>query len=384
MPKGSKRKTNTRTIPYARGFRPPSSKKCIAAITHPILPLDLIPSHLKPDETSFSPISRPTSIDDWLAQYNEPGQSYQQFLTDCPWISKRKWRQIHCEFKPEGKTITERYLNMAIYLVPLGEFDSSAICPTPNFLDLLEYVKIFYNLPVKSLSNIALELKGREVFLTKSCDTKESSPLKCRKRSVSSERYLIESRYNSKTGNRQLRVHSILTVLKKLMPSDALFVIGLTMEDLFEDKTDLFVAGMAAGNHRVGVFSFSRYNPTCSFSKELWYDIDHEECSDNTKEVNKRLLLQRSCKLLVHELAHLLGVDHCIWYDCCMNGSGHLSEDFRQSMFLCPVDLNKLQTLCGFDVVERYQRMKEFFRRHKLVEEQKWIERRLQQIMCDD
>lgn len=40
--------------------------------------------------------------------------------------------------------------------------------------------------------------------------------------------------------------------------------------------------------------------------------------------------LQRSCKLLVHEIAHLLGVDHCIWFSCCMNGSGHLSEDFGE------------------------------------------------------
>eukprot|EP00118_Oscarella_pearsei_P004823 m.21161 g.21161 ORF g.21161 m.21161 type:complete len:75 (+) comp28147_c0_seq1:1433-1657(+) len=47
----------------------------------------------------------------------------------------------------------------------------------------------------------------------------------------------------------------------------------------------------------------------------------------------KRLILQRSCKLLVHELSHLLGVDHCVFYDCCMNGSGHLEEDFSGSIY---------------------------------------------------
>ena len=55
--------------------------------------------------------------------------------------------------------------------------------------------------------------------------------------------------------------------------------------------------------------------------------MDEEEC----------VLLQRCCKLLVHEIGHLLGVGHCIHYACCMQGSGHLLEDFEQPSFLCPV-----------------------------------------------
>ena len=80
----------------------------------------------------------------------------------------------------------------------------------------------------------------------------------------------------------------------------------------------------------------------------------------------------------MHETAHLLGVDHCVYYSCCMNGSGHLAEDFRklkyyvccsvmpvpicimyintgQSMHLCPVDLRKLCHLCGFNISQRYK-----------------------------
>jgi len=37
-------------------------------------------------------------------------------------------------------------------------------------------------------------------------------------------------------------------------------------------------------------------------------------------ELQQRLMLQRSCRLLVHELAHLFGFEHCIYYACCMNG----------------------------------------------------------------
>ena len=63
-----------------------------------------------------------------------------------------------------------------------------------------------------------------------------------------------------------------------------------------------------------------------------------------------------------------------------MNGSGHLEEDFRQPMFLCPVDLRKLQTLCGFDVITRYKNMAEFFKKHGMKEEEDWVVKRCELI----
>lgn len=85
--------------------------------------------------------------------------------------------------------------------------------------------------------------------------------------------------------------------------------------------------------------------------------------------------LNRTCKLLVHETLHLLGFDHCVYMDCCMNGSGHLQEDFKQSMFLCPVDLKKLMVLFDFNLVERYKKMQKFFEKHKSVEDVKWLQK---------
>ena len=152
------------------------------------------------------------------------------------------------------------------------------------------------------------------------------------------------------------------------------------MHDLFADHSDLFVAGMAAGNHRVGVFSFYRYQPSLQFSTEYWYQVTNQLVNDDTATV----MLQRSCKLLVHEICHILGVDHCIFYSCCMNGSGHLDEDYRQSMHLCPVDLHKLQVLCGFRPVERYEQLLAFFQRHSMKDEAEWVRGRLQYISTDN
>ena len=36
-------------------------------------------------------------------------------------------------------------------------------------------------------------------------------------------------------------------------------------------------------------------------------------------------------QVTVHELLHLLGLDHCIYFACLMNGSGSLEEDHRQA-----------------------------------------------------
>ena len=59
----------------------------------------------------------------------------------------------------------------------------------------------------------------------------------------------------------QLKVDSIHALLRQEIPDDALCLIGLTMMDLYEDETDLFVAGLAAGNQRVAVsISVTNYN----------------------------------------------------------------------------------------------------------------------------
>lgn len=66
-------------------------------------------------------------------------------------------------------------------------------------------------------------------------------------------------------------------------------------------------------------------------------------------------------------------MEHCIYLNCCMNGSGHLEEDFEQSMFLCPIDLKKLALIVDFDLVVRYKQMKQFFDKHNAVKESQWL-----------
>ena len=118
-----------------------------------------------------------------------------------------------------------------------------------------------------------------------------------------------------------------------------------------------FVFGQASLTGRVGIYSFARYG-------------------GGTKE----LRLRRSCKVLTHESGHMFGLAHCSWFRCIMNGSHHLAESDARPMHLCPVDLRKLQWSVGFDVVERYRRLRDICREAHFDDEAQWLDGELARI----
>lgn len=387
MPKAKLKKgKRALAVPYARGFRPPSAKRrCGAARRGREEGEGRLGREYEPS-THFAPVPAPSSVDDWLAQYNEEGQTYTQFLKENPWLSSRKVKYCQMTFRPDGKTLLERYPEGKIYLLPLGdEGDNEA----PDFAHLADYTSRFFELPVEVLPAVELSVNihKQEVLWVESTtppDPQEGrGTTSTRRKSYRPRLHRLEARFHAPSGRYQLQGSSVLMQVRSVMPKDALCLMALTVSDLYDTPPDLFVAGLAGGNHRVGVFSLKRYAPSLAFSTEHWHQMWHAsrrgQGSGGRKEEAK-ILLQRSCKLLVHEVSHLLGVDHCIWYSCCMNGSGHLAEDFRQPSHLCPVDLRKLQQLCGFDMVRRYGRLGEFYTAHGLEEERQWVERRVSYI----
>ena len=356
MPKfrKSKRACKIKHVPYVTGFHPPSHREAILACGDTNSKKDYNPY------TSFKPVPKCNSENDWLAQYCEEGQSFPEFIQTCPWLSKRKCKGVRQEFVSSGTTLQAKYPDGAIYLVPLGDFNTES---SPDFHSLVEYVKIFCDLPVKTLPKLNLINSGKGDIYWSDLETNAIFKVKSRR----------------KNENYQLNIISLLEYMPNIVPDDALCTIALTMSDLYEENPDLFVAGMASYRHRVGVFSFCRYDPSVKFSSEFWHEITYTK-DKWLPEQKKKMLLVRCCRLLVHEILHTLGISHCIYYECCMNGSGHLEEDFRQPMFLCPVDLHKLTHLCGFNVVQRYHKLRTFFEKLDLVNEVQWIDKRLHLI----
>jgi archaemetzincin len=152
----------------------------------------------------------------------------------------------------------------------------------------------------------------------------------------------VGSRINDYSGKLQYNASHILRGLEGKLPSDAYCMIAVCLTDLYPRDEWNFVFGMAALRNRTGVFSFARYQESFFSS------------SKSAKE-DKSLLLLRSAKVMVHEIGHMFGLQHCIYYSCIMNGTNHFEENDKRPPFMCPVCLRKLQHNIGFDVLDRYE-----------------------------
>jgi archaemetzincin len=139
---------------------------------------------------------------------------------------------------------------------------------------------------------------------------------------------------------RREQYHAGLIVrhLARRTPADSLGLFGLMGSDLYGLRLN-FVFGMALLHQRAGLFSLRRYG------------------------TSRPELLRRALKLSSHELGHIFGLKHCVFYECGMNGTNSLHEMDRQPMHLCPVCLAKLKWNLGIDPVKRYRKLSAFYRR---------------------
>lgn len=127
---------------------------------------------------------------------------------------------------------------------------------------------------------------------------------------------------------------TLLEAALQRRPSDAAAVMALTQVDLYPDPTWNFVFGEASYEERVGVSSLAR---------------------DGDATAERGLVLRRSFATSVHEVGHMLGLTHCIAWECAMNGSNHRDEADSRPLEPCPVCQAKLQQAIGFDPAARWE-----------------------------
>jgi archaemetzincin len=209
------------------------------------------------------------------------------------------WLSVHPE---RGQTFADyiasapplpRGARRALALVPMGEIRS----PVPPLL-LCRYAEAFFQLPTRLLP--AIPVGERQV----------------------------KTRLSPWTRRRQLRAPDLLALLCSRLPNDVFALAAFTDEDLYPEDSYNFVFGQASQRERVGVFSFARYDPALLGAPR---GADHEGA-----------MRRRCMNVLVHEMAHLFGLAHCIYFSCVMNGSNHLEETDRRPQHPCPVCLRKL------------------------------------------
>lgn len=80
-------------------------------------------------------------------------------------------------------------------------------------------------------------------------------------------------------------------------------------------------------------------------------------------------------------MGHLLGIRHCIYYECHRNGAKHLEEADSTPMHLCPVCLRKLRRTTRGDPAARYAKLAVFDGGDGLEEEKERVENREGEIL---
>lgn len=161
---------------------------------------------------------------------------------------------------------------------------------------------------------------------------------------------MFEETYDKARG--QCDASAILDRLVERMPKDALVYIGITEDDLWADRLN-FVFGLGSLARRTGVYSLRRY-----------------DSKDET------LFFRRSLKLMAHEVGHIFSIEHCVTWRCVMQGANTLAEDDSHPMYLCPIDLRKLEWNTGFDRAERTRMLLDFYRRMGFKEDAAWAAER--------
>ena len=308
----------------------------IFATSFLLLQLTLAMAFTPPNpEQQLQAIGPTASLPDPLRRAFNPAPDFQPVPAPGPddWLANHAERgQTFRDFESAGHNKPDRQRNI-IYFQPLGVFPPDG---SPALPKLEAYAAAFFQLQIKTLSPVQLSAAQ------------------------------FSTRTNPTTRNRQILSADVLAFLKGRLPSDAFCLLAITMEDLYPEPSWNFVFGQASLRERVGVYSFARYDPA-------FY-------GDPRARDYQTLLLRRSCKVLSHETAHMFGLEHCIYFACILNGSNHLGESDRRPMHLCPVCLRKLQSSLGFDVVKRYETLREFDHDAGFDDEARWLAARLKSL----
>jgi archaemetzincin len=215
-----------------------------------------------------------------------------------------------------------------LYLLPLGEFPRDA----PSLASLAAIVHAFFTLEVRVLPAVKL------------ADVK------------------AKRRIHPTTRRSQLLAPDVLRWLTGRLPEDAFGLMAVTMEDLYPQESWNFVFGMASLSERVGVQSFARQDP--------------QFFGDAREDGWKLLMLRRATWTLVHEIAHMFGLSHCVHWECVVAGSNHQAESDRRPLHPCPVCLRKLHSSIGFDPAEREAALAQILDQLGITDEAAWSTRR--------
>jgi archaemetzincin len=220
----------------------------------------------------------------------------------------------------DGKTVRSDKERRTIYVQPLGEFNATQ---KKILLQTAEFLGIYFQLPVRVIEDLAPSVIPDRGW-----------------------------RNHPTAGTPQILTEYVLSdVLKPRLPADAVALIGLTASDLSPGGDWNYVFGQAMLADRVGVWSIHR--------------LGDPDQSDNAFVRT----LRRTLHLAAHETGHMFSIEHCIFYECCMNGVNHRDEVDRKPLWLCPQCQAKVAFATGADPGKQFTNLIAFAEAHGLKPE---------------
>ncbi len=155
-------------------------------------------------------------------------------------------------------------------------------------------------------------------------------------------------------------------VLIPRLPADGLALMGITAEDLYSTEVDWDCVGnLTCTGRGFAVCSLARLFP--------------EFYEGRGSPVSERLGLALALRMVADAGVGMLGPTPCRKYYCAMNQAKHTTMD--EPVHLCPGCLRKLRWGLGFDVIKRYQALRRFYCRYSMMDEARWVLKRLKECV---
>ncbi len=232
------------------------------------------------------PVTLPSEFEPLLTQSNRIRTVHEKKRPIQPgdWLDRfPEGGQTFSQYVQLRNRLPLRDVYQTIYVQPLGDFDETQ---QRLVAQTTEFIGHFFGMPVQLLETRSLG----------------DIPETARRMRNDEEQVLTTWIIND--------------VLKPQRPKDAVAVIGLVTGDLWSGDLN-WVFGAASFTERVGVWSL------------------HRNGDPHRGDDAYRLCLRRTLKTAVHETGHMLGIPHCVAFECCMNGSRSREESDRQPLEFC-------------------------------------------------
>ncbi|MDA6069625.1 Zn-dependent protease [Flavobacterium sp. AC] len=233
------------------------------------------------------------------------------------WLYSRKEKGQTFEQYFRSKHIIPAEDSNIIYILPIGNFNT---LQKKQIKLANEYLEIYFQLKTKTLDPISNDVVPN------------------------SARRMMD-------GHEQLLAGYLLTdVLKEQKPSKRIALMGLSELDLYPKPEWNYVFGLASYHDKIGVSSIYRLQ-------------DGELTSENFD-----LCLSRLLKISSHEIGHMFGLHHCITANCVMNGTNSMYETDKNTIRLCSVCQQKLNSCIQYDNKKRLEDLEKYFIRNNLTD----------------